>query len=121
VENFSFGRQFRIVERISLNIRSEFTNAFNRAYLSDPTISGVGISPQTALYAVNGQNQRVLPRIADRQRLRIDRYLVSALSAADGPACRTNPMLPPTQFEYESLVARVRCGMISIHVVRSNV
>jgi hypothetical protein len=48
VENFSFGRQFRIVERISLNIRSEFTNAFNRAYLSDPKISGVGISPQTA-------------------------------------------------------------------------
>jgi len=48
VENFSFGRQFRIRERVSLNVRAEFTNAFNRAYLNNPAISGVGISPQTA-------------------------------------------------------------------------
>ncbi|HEY7335423.1 MAG TPA: TonB-dependent receptor [Bryobacteraceae bacterium] len=48
VENLAFGRQFRIREGMSLNIRAEFTNIFNRTYLNNPTISGVGISPQAA-------------------------------------------------------------------------
>ena len=48
VENFAVGRQFRIRERVSLNIRAEFTNIFNRTYLNNPSINGVGISPQTA-------------------------------------------------------------------------
>ena len=49
VENFAFGRQFRLGHEgaLSLNIRAEFTNIFNRTYLNNPTISGVGISPQT--------------------------------------------------------------------------
>jgi hypothetical protein len=33
---------------MSLNLRAEFTNIFNRTYLNNPTISGVGISPQAA-------------------------------------------------------------------------
>jgi hypothetical protein len=47
VENFAFGRQFRIREGMTLAIRAEFTNIFNRTYLNNPTIGGVGISPQT--------------------------------------------------------------------------
>jgi hypothetical protein len=48
VENFAFGRQFQIRERVKLNIRAEFTNIFNRTYLNNPTLSGIGISPQAA-------------------------------------------------------------------------
>jgi hypothetical protein len=47
-ENLAMGRQFRIRERINLNIRAEFTNVFNRAYLNNPAVGGVGVSPQTA-------------------------------------------------------------------------
>jgi hypothetical protein len=44
VENFAVGRQFRIRERMNLNIRAEFTNAFNRTYMNNPSLA----SPQTA-------------------------------------------------------------------------
>jgi hypothetical protein len=47
-ENFAFGRQFRLHERVTLMVRAEFTNIFNRTYLNNPAISGTGISPQTA-------------------------------------------------------------------------
>jgi hypothetical protein len=47
-ENFGVGRRFRIVERVNLSIRAEFNNIFNRTYLNNPTVNGVGISPQTA-------------------------------------------------------------------------
>jgi hypothetical protein len=48
VENFAFGRQFRIRERVNLMVRAEFSNIFNRTYLNNPAINGTGISPQTA-------------------------------------------------------------------------
>jgi hypothetical protein len=48
VENFAFGRQFRVRERMRLNIRAEFTNVLNRTYLNNPAISSPTISPQTA-------------------------------------------------------------------------
>ncbi len=48
VENLGIGRQFRIREKMSLNVRAEFTNILNRTYLNNPAINGVGISPQTA-------------------------------------------------------------------------
>ena len=48
VENFAVGRQFRIRERMNLNIRAEFTNILNRTYLNNPAIGGPGVSPQTA-------------------------------------------------------------------------
>ena len=38
MENANFGRNFRIKERYSLNIRVEFTNLFNRLQL--PTAAG---------------------------------------------------------------------------------
>jgi len=47
-ENFGVGRQFRIKEKVTLNVRAEFTNIFNRTYFNNPTVSGTGISPQTA-------------------------------------------------------------------------
>ena len=37
VENVNFGRQFKIRERMSLNIRAEFTNIFNRTRFPNPT------------------------------------------------------------------------------------
>ena len=48
VENMGLGRMFRIKERVSMNLRVEFVNVFNRTYLNNPTLSGTGISPQTA-------------------------------------------------------------------------
>ena len=39
VENLSFGRTFRIREGASLQIRSEFTNIFNRTEASNPTVT----------------------------------------------------------------------------------
>jgi hypothetical protein len=37
VENFNVGRQFRIKERFSLDLRAEFVNVFNRTVLPNPT------------------------------------------------------------------------------------
>ena len=48
VENLGFGRQFRIKERMSFSVRAELNNMFNRTYLNNPTLTGVGISPQAA-------------------------------------------------------------------------
>jgi hypothetical protein len=36
VENLGFGRTFRIKERVSINIRADFINIFNRARMADP-------------------------------------------------------------------------------------
>ena len=47
-ENFGIGRQFRMREHLTLSVRAEFTNIFNRAYVNNPAISGSGISPQTS-------------------------------------------------------------------------
>jgi hypothetical protein len=44
VENAALGRQFRLKERVSLNIRVEMQNIFNRVYLNNPSVT----SPQTA-------------------------------------------------------------------------
>src|SRR5579883_1068619 len=48
VENLGFGRQFRIKERMSFSVRAELNNVFNRTYLNNPAINGIGISPETA-------------------------------------------------------------------------
>jgi hypothetical protein len=39
VENASIGRNFRIKERMNLQIRAEFTNIFNRTEMSNPTVT----------------------------------------------------------------------------------
>jgi hypothetical protein len=43
-ENINFGRNFRIKERMTFQIRAEFVNMFNRVYLSDPSRSNAAIS-----------------------------------------------------------------------------
>ena len=55
VENMSAGRVFRINERITLNIRAEFTNIFNRARYNDPT--GTAVSNAQATQTRNPQGQ----------------------------------------------------------------
>jgi hypothetical protein len=40
-ENMNFGRTFRIRERVSLNIRAEFTNIFNRTIIPAPTSTNI--------------------------------------------------------------------------------
>jgi hypothetical protein len=44
-ENANFGRTFRLKERVTLNIRAEFTNVFNRTRLPQPTTSGFATVP----------------------------------------------------------------------------
>jgi hypothetical protein len=51
-ENLSLARNFRIKERMNLQIRAEFTNIFNRTEVNNPT-SGNAFATQTTK---NGQN-----------------------------------------------------------------
>jgi hypothetical protein len=46
-ENMNFGRTFRITERVALNIRAEFSDIFNRAFIGDvgTGAASVGASP----------------------------------------------------------------------------
>jgi len=53
IENLAFGRNFRIKERMSLNVRAEFTNVFNRAIINDPTST----NPQGPQSLVAGSTQ----------------------------------------------------------------
>jgi len=49
-ENANFGRTFRYKERVTFNVRVEFSNAFNRTRLPQPSASGFATAPtkQTA-------------------------------------------------------------------------
>jgi len=44
-ENFSFGRTFRVSERVSFNIRAEFTNVLNRTEMNSPTSTNALATP----------------------------------------------------------------------------
>jgi hypothetical protein len=60
IENFNFGRNFRIKERMNFQIRAEFTNAFNRTFLGSPyTVTPFGQGPISPRLAVgrNGSGQ----------------------------------------------------------------
>ncbi len=46
METFGVGRLFRFKERMSLNIRMDFVNIFNRTYLNNPTATGFSL-PQS--------------------------------------------------------------------------
>ena len=54
VENANFGRNFRIKERMSLNVRVEFTNIFNR--LQYPAIT-LGNFASAATQFTSGPNK----------------------------------------------------------------
>ena len=45
VESLNFGRNFRIKERMNFQIRAEFTNAFNRVYLGNPSTTTAPANP----------------------------------------------------------------------------
>jgi hypothetical protein len=67
-ENFNVGRTFRIREGITLNVRVEFSNAFNRTRLPQPTVNvpfGTLVTTQTTpgVYqgAINGGFGTVVP------------------------------------------------------------
>jgi len=45
VESMNFGRNFRIKERMNFQIRAEFTNAFNRVYLGNPSTTTAPANP----------------------------------------------------------------------------
>ena len=59
LENANFSRNFRIKERVNLNVRVEFNNIFNRTQLPNPTVTGnfataptkFTSGPQTGLYS----------------------------------------------------------------------
>ncbi len=49
-ENMNFGRNFRVKEGMNLFIRAEFTNIFNRTFLSAPQVSNPNIAVSTTTY-----------------------------------------------------------------------
>jgi hypothetical protein len=49
-ENMNFGRNFRVKERMNLFIRAEFTNIFNRTFLSAPSTANPNIAVSTTTY-----------------------------------------------------------------------
>jgi hypothetical protein len=55
-ENINFGRTFRIRERMSLNVRAEFTNIFNRPQLNNPT-SANALATQQRVNAADPTSQ----------------------------------------------------------------
>jgi len=50
----NFGRTFRITERVHLNIRGEFTNIFNRAWVSNPIATSATGSGANQVRQANG-------------------------------------------------------------------
>ncbi len=48
MENFNIGRNFRVNERVNLQIRAEFVNIFNRTYLGYPNTSFAPVSRNQA-------------------------------------------------------------------------
>lgn len=75
LENVSFGRLFRLREKMTLNVRIEFTNIFNRTFINNPTstnpqtpqvrnsagqtASGFGFIDTTSVFAAPRQGQLV--------------------------------------------------------------
>ena len=47
IENANFGRVFRIGERVTFNVRVEFSNVFNRTRLQQPSTTGFTANPTT--------------------------------------------------------------------------
>ncbi|MGB6946711.1 MAG: TonB-dependent receptor [Bryobacteraceae bacterium] len=84
VENMNFGRTWRIRERMSFNLRMEFSNVFNRAFWNNPTATNTQ-APQTR--ASNGNalsgfgymnlttfSQSTGPNILPRQGVLVGRF-----------------------------------------------
>jgi hypothetical protein len=63
MENFNFGRTFRIRESMSFSIRAEFTNIFNRAYWGDPAGEALTNFKQTQTTFANGNTSAGFGRV----------------------------------------------------------
>jgi hypothetical protein len=69
-ENFNFGRTFRVKERITLNVRAEFTNIFNRVRLPQPNAGGSPLAPiQRSGGIITGGFGSVVPNNVQNYRL----------------------------------------------------
>src|SRR5262249_11196821 len=53
-ENMNFGRTFKLRERMSLNIRAEFSNIFNRSYWNNPSATNLTNWKQQQVLLANG-------------------------------------------------------------------
>jgi hypothetical protein len=63
VENMNLGRTFRIGEKMSVNLRMELTNVFNRAFWSDPTGTSASNANLTQSRLSNGNTSSGFGRI----------------------------------------------------------
>jgi len=63
MENMNFGREFRVKEGMSLSIRMEFTNIFNRAYWGDPTGTALTNAGQQQFLLPNGNTSAGFGRV----------------------------------------------------------
>jgi hypothetical protein len=55
-ENMNLARTFRLKEKISINIRAEFTNVFNRSFWGDPSGTALTNAKLQQVYFVGGAN-----------------------------------------------------------------
>ena len=60
-ENANISRNFRIKERVNLQLRAEFQNIFNQAYLPQPTVGNFQSAPATAGGAYTGGFGTIVP------------------------------------------------------------
>ena len=63
MENMNLGREFRVREGMSLNIRMEFTNVFNRSYWADPTTAALTNAKLLPVYLPNGNTSAGFGRV----------------------------------------------------------
>jgi hypothetical protein len=63
MENMNLGREFRVREGMSLNIRMEFTNIFNRSYWGDPTGASLTNASQQQVRLQNGNTSAGFGRV----------------------------------------------------------
>ena len=60
-ENANFGRNFRIKEKLTLQVRAEWQNIFNRLLLPQPTTTGYSAPPTLANRIYSGGFGTVIP------------------------------------------------------------
>ena len=63
MENLNFGREFKIREGMSVNLRMEFSNIFNRSYWGDPTGTALTNAKQQQVLLPNGNTSAGFGRV----------------------------------------------------------
>jgi len=93
-ESMGFGRQFRIKERYSLEIRAEFTNIFNRLFYSLPT-DGAGFLGATNPATQPGHNN---PNGTLSSGFGYSEWFNGAAASPEGPRPRSGQIIARFQF-----------------------